>query len=79
MALRVRSNGKILCAAKSKPMDGDIYIDDNIHAWLSGCYERMDKVITSLGEDENGDEEWIFIKRDKSFGGDTNGITCKLL
>jgi len=62
MALRVRKNGKIVCAAKSEPLEGDIYIDDNIHAWLAGCYERMNKVIKSLGEDESGDEEWIFIK-----------------
>lgn len=61
MALRVRTNGKILCAAKSEPLPGDIYIDDNIHGWLSGCYEIMDKVIESLGDDENGQEEWIFI------------------
>ena len=64
MALRVRTNGKILCAAKSKSMDGDIYIDDNIHAWLSGCYGRMNKVIESLGEDETGQEEWVFIGKE---------------
>jgi len=63
MSLRVRKNGKILCAAKSKPLDGDIYIDDNIHAWLSGCYNRTDKVIKSLGDDKNGEEEWVFIKK----------------
>lgn len=62
MALRVRKNGRILCAAKSLAQNGDIYIDDNIHAWLSGCYSRMDKVIVSLGEDKNGEEEWTFIK-----------------
>lgn len=61
MALRVRKSGRIVCAAKSKPKKDDIYIDDNIHAWLSGCYERMEKVIESLGENENGEEEWAFI------------------
>lgn len=62
MALRVRENGKILCAAKSGPLEGDIYIDDNIHGWLSGCYQRADKVIKSLGENNKGEEEWVFIK-----------------
>jgi hypothetical protein len=57
MALRVRKNGKILCAVKSLPEKDDIYIDDNIHGWLAGCYERMNKVIESLGDDENGNEE----------------------
>lgn len=61
MSLRVRANGRILCAAKCDPEEGDIYIDDNIHAWLSGCYKRMNKVIKSLGEDETGQEEWVFI------------------
>jgi len=67
MALRVRANGKILCAAKSEQLPGDIYIDDDIHGLLAGCYERMDKVIESLGEDGDGQEEWIFISsRDKT-------------
>jgi len=61
MALRVRKSGRIVCAAKSRPEKDDVYIDDNIHALLSGCYERMEKAIKSLGEDENGEEEWAFI------------------
>ncbi|MFA5307784.1 MAG: hypothetical protein WC365_10105, partial [Candidatus Babeliales bacterium] len=58
MALRVRKNGRILCAAKSKPMDGDLYIDDAIHSWLTRCTNISIDVIESLGEDENGEEEW---------------------
>ena len=63
MSLRVRKDGRILCAAKSKPMDGDIYIDDAIHAWLSGAAEQQKikgGVIRSIGENENGEEEWMF-------------------
>jgi len=62
MALRVRKNGRILCAAKSKPMDGDIYIDDGVHEWLTRCLDISINVIESLGEDENGEEEWKVIK-----------------
>jgi len=58
MALRVRTNGRILCAAKSKPLDGDIYIDDSVHGWLTRCLDISINVIESLGEDENGEEEW---------------------
>jgi hypothetical protein len=58
MALRVRYNGRILCAAKSKPMEGDLYIDDAIHSWLTSCTDVSIDVIESLGEDENGEEEW---------------------
>lgn len=38
MAIRIRKiNGKVvaLCAAKSKPRNGDIYLDDNIHHALA--------------------------------------------
>ena len=61
MALRVRKNGKILCAAKSGPMEGDIYVDDAVHSWLTRCMPISINVIDSLGEDENGEEEWVVI------------------
>lgn len=35
MALRIRENGNILCAAMSKPEEGDTYIHDGIHYMLS--------------------------------------------
>ncbi len=35
MAVRVRANGNIFCAAHSEPQDGDIYIDDALHYQLS--------------------------------------------
>jgi hypothetical protein len=62
MALRVRKNGKILCAAKSKPEKDDIYIDDAVHGWLTRCYNYSIDILKSLGEDENGEEEWIVKK-----------------
>lgn len=64
MALRVRVSGKILCAAKSKALKGDIYIDDAVHSWLTRCMPISINVIDSLGEDENGEEEWkVMMKR----------------
>jgi len=59
MSLRVRKNGKIYCAAKCKPEDGDIYIDDAVHSWLTRCEKISIDILESLGEDENGQEEWV--------------------
>ena len=61
MALRVRTDGRILCAAKSKPEEGDVYIDDAVHGWLAGSYEISQHLIKSRGEDESGTEEWEVI------------------
>ncbi|MDV3508972.1 hypothetical protein CMU89_17030 [Elizabethkingia anophelis] len=35
MALRIRKTGEILCAAHTKQEEGDTYLDDNIHYFLS--------------------------------------------
>lgn len=35
MALRVRKDGRILCAAIHKAEDGDVYIDDELHYRLT--------------------------------------------
>lgn len=35
MAVRIRKNGKILCAAMYKKEIGDTYLDDGIHYYLS--------------------------------------------
>lgn len=35
MALRIRKTGEILCAAHTEPEEGDTYIDDNIHYYMS--------------------------------------------
>ena len=69
MSLRVRADGRILCAAKCEPMDGDIYIDDGVHAYLTRCTDISVNVIESLGEDERGQEEWVFVN-DKRYPGD---------
>lgn len=35
MALRIRENGQILCAAHTDPLPGDTYLHDGIHYFLS--------------------------------------------
>lgn len=57
MAIRIRKNGKILCAAISEALDGDCYIDDGLHYQLS--VEK--KVLVTTGIDfhvNNGGEWW---------------------
>ena len=53
MAIRLRKiNGKLvaLCAAKSEPQIGDIYLDDNIHHALTQKFERDFKNMGFLRE-----------------------------
>ena len=35
MAIRIRETGELLCAAHTEPMEGDTYIDDSVHYYLS--------------------------------------------
>ena len=41
MALRIRKNGRILCAAMHPEMDGDTYIDDGLHYQLSVIHKVL--------------------------------------
>lgn len=51
MAVRIRKNGDIFCAANSEPEEGDCYLDDGVHYYLS--VER--KVLIT---DENHFTHW---------------------
>ena len=48
MALRIRVNGDVLCAALHKEEDGDTYIPDNISEILTGCTGEEAVLITDL-------------------------------
>ena len=57
MAVRIRKNGKIVCAALNKVLNGDCYIDDGLHYNLS--VER--KILVTTENDyhmANGGEWW---------------------
>lgn len=57
MAVRIRKDKKtIVCAAKSEPMDGDVYVNDSLHYILG--VEMC--VLSVCGLDENGAELWEF-------------------
>lgn len=46
MALRIRKNGDILCAALHKAEEGDTYIPDNISEILSGATGEKPVILT---------------------------------
>lgn len=55
MALRIRKNGKILCAAMHKAEDGDVYINDGVHYYLSA----IQKIIVTEPMERHKDRgEW---------------------
>lgn len=56
MALRIRKNGQILCAALNEAQEGDIYINDNIHYQLS--VEEKVLVTTENEYHMANDGEW---------------------
>ena len=57
MAVRIRKNGRIFCAALSSKEDGDCYIDDVVHHLL--CVEK--KILITTNNDvhmKTGGEWW---------------------
>ena len=57
MAVRIRKDGRILCAALNPPLDGDCYIDDDLHYTLS----VIKKVLVTTDNEyhmKNGGEWW---------------------
>ncbi len=55
MAVRIRKNGRVLCAAMHKKEDGDTYIDDTLHYHLSA--ERK-VLVTEPHEKHKDSGEW---------------------
>lgn len=56
MAVRIRKDGTIVCAAKSEAEKGDYYIDDTLQYIL---HSRLG-ALHVVGLDENGAELWGF-------------------
>ena len=63
MAVRIRSDRKtIVCAAKSRALKGDFYLDDGLH-YILGVEMG---VLSVCGTDKNGADLWAFHKREMS-------------
>jgi len=59
MAIRWRKDGRLLCAATSKPEKDDTYIDDRLHYQLS-IISRA--IVADINHEENGLWHWIHSK-----------------
>ena len=62
MAIRWRKEGQLICAAMSKPEDGDTYIDDRLHYQLS-VISRV--ILADTNHEING--LWYWIHDDHQF------------
>lgn len=56
MAVRIRKNGKIVCAALNSEQPGDIYLPDDVHYMLSVEYKIL--VTTKNEYHKKNDGEW---------------------
>lgn len=61
MALRIRKTGEILCAAHTKAQEGDTYINDSIHYYLTALTEA---IRPSLNHEN--DNLWFWNIKDES-------------
>lgn len=57
MALRIRADGTIVCAAQTEPRDGDCYLDDVVHARLAGAEANSLHVLIT----HDGGDTWHFV------------------
>lgn len=58
MAIRIRANGDVVCAAENPPMDGDFYIDDGQHYALSKHYAANWSPTEPWGKPDNPKPCW---------------------
>jgi len=67
MALRIRKDGRIFCAALTKEQEGDTYIDDALHYEMSVVHKVI--VTKSMPEHlETGEWWWIGAEHETSAG-----------
>lgn len=72
MALRVKVDGRILCANFHLKEEGDIYIDDSVHEWLSNVIDKK-YGYPIIGKYNEQTHEWFKLNDEekiKEFKGD---------
>ena len=57
MSIRWRKDGKLVCAAMSKPEKGDTYIDDRLHYQLSVI---SGVILADVEHEKNGLWHWVY-------------------
>lgn len=58
MAVRIRADGRVLCAAMHPAEPGDIYIDDGLHYYLS---VEVKVLVTEAHERHKDHGEWWWV------------------
>ena len=58
MALRIRKDGRVLCAAYHEAEPGDLYLDDYVHSYLGGCMECLQPGMRQLDNYDWGTHEY---------------------
>lgn len=58
MAIRVRKDGTMWCAALTEPMDGDTYIDDALHYEMSAVHGV---IVALLHEEHQKHPQWWWV------------------
>jgi len=60
MALRIRKNGDVLCAALHEAHDGDTYVPDNISEILTGCTGEEALLVTDPEPIHSTHGKWLW-------------------
>jgi len=61
MALRIRKDGQILCAAMHKKQEGDTYIPDSLSEIMSGATGETPILVTEADERHKKHGEWWWV------------------
>ena len=62
MAIRIRKDGRMLCAKYHKEEEEDIYVNDSIHEYLAGS---LDISVNLISYDEKK-HEWMWNSRKRN-------------
>jgi hypothetical protein len=73
MALRIRKNGCIFCAALHGAENGDTYVPDNISEVLTGCTGEKPLIISDPEPIHSTHGRWWWANQDCPFKENNNG------
>jgi len=62
MAIRIRKDGRMLCAKYHKEEEGDIYVNDSIHEYLAGSLNMSVNLISY----DKKKHEWTWNSRKRN-------------
>ena len=86
MALRIRKDGRVLCAAYNPPEPGDLYLDDYVHEYLGWCIPNNHPATRQLDNYDKETHEYYIdgsereekVKRERAFWEYANKCTSEI-